>query len=66
MTPLEYKQSDLPLPVEGTFIARMLTENKFVKVTVLKVNRKTVNVRFPDGVTVFGIPHDDIINVGGC
>ena len=64
MTPLEYKEKKLPLPVLAFVIIRQLKENKFVRVKVLKINRKSVNVEFPDGVIVHGYRHDDITQIG--
>ena len=64
MTPLQYKERRLPLPVSAFLIIRLLKENKFVKVKVLKINRKSVNVEFPDGVIVHGYRHDDITQIG--
>jgi hypothetical protein len=65
MTPLEYKNNKLPLPIKALLIIRKLKENKFVKVTVHKITKKTCTIVFEHGnVASYGIPHDDIIEIG--
>ena len=64
MTPLEYKEKNLPMPVDALVILRGLKENTFRRVAVLKINKKTVNVKFPGGVIVHGFIHDDITQIG--
>lgn len=65
MTPLEYKQKSLPLPVDAMLIIRKLKENKFLKVSVHKIHKKTCDIVFEHGcVASMGIPHDDITLIG--
>ena len=65
MTPLEYKEKKLPLPVKAVLIVRRLRDNKFIKVKVVKIHKKTCDVVFERGnVASMGILHEDITQLG--
>jgi len=65
MTPLEYKQKLLPLPVKALLIIRKIKKNEFVRVKVHKIHKKTCDIIFEHGnVASLGIPHDDITQIG--
>jgi hypothetical protein len=65
MTPLEYKEKKLPLPVKALLIIRKLKENKFVKVSVVRIRKNTSDVVHEYGnVASMGIPNDDITRIG--
>lgn len=65
VTPLEYKERSLPLPVKAMLIIRELKKNSFVKVTVFKIHKKTCDIVFEHGcVASMGIPHDDLTQIG--
>ena len=65
MTPLEYKEKKLPLPAMALLVIRKLKENKFIKVSVVKIHKKTCDIIFEHGnVASMGIPHDDITQLG--
>ena len=65
MTPLEYKEKKLPLPVKALLIVRRLKENKFIKVSVHKIRKNTCDIVFEHGnVASMKIPNDDITQIG--
>jgi hypothetical protein len=65
MTPLEYKEKLLPLSVKAMLIIRELKKNRFVKISVFKIRKKTCDIVFEHGmVASMGIPHDDITQIG--
>ena len=64
MTPLEYRNANLPLPTGALVISRQLTRNDFVKVNVTKINKKTVVIEHPKTRDRGSVSHDDITMIG--